>query len=236
MQTENVYTNFSLLCKVPSENDKLNYWENMQKLFPLLDDFLANWEEVRILSDQHFDKIKWDKKAQVNKSSGSFAPTGGSKNKWSYDTLKKVMTKYLEERTYHNYIFDRKNKEIKTPPINKKGYPFHYSTEIFGRIKKVKVTSGHVIEQTPMDFRLKIPYCFTHEPHNMFVDISFNQAVFSATQMHELVSKIASFTFTDKIYKNENIIGMHYYVGTYEDMKVYFKDEEHLWKQVILND
>ncbi len=145
------------------------------------------------------------------------------------------MTLYLEDRTYHNYIFDKKNEEIKIPPIHPKGYPFHFSTEIFGRIKKVKHDPSGVIEQTPMDFRLNIPYCFTHEPYNMFVDISFNESVFSKEEMNELVSEIVPIVFAKKVFKNENIIGMHYYVSTYEDMKVYFKEEEHLWKEVKLN-
>jgi hypothetical protein len=234
MMKENSYTNYSLLCKVPTEADKIYYWDNMQKLFPLLDTFLKHWEEVRILSDQHLTKLKWLKKENVNRVISSIAPTGGSKNKWSYDALKKVMTLYLEDRTYHNYIFDKKNEEILVPPINKKGYPFHYSTEIFGRIKKVKHDPTGVIEQTPMDFRLKIPYCFTHDPYNMFVDISFNEAFFTKDEMNNLISKIASFVFAKKIFKNEHIIGMHYYVSTYEDMKIYFKEEEHLWKEIKL--
>jgi hypothetical protein len=229
---ENSYTNFSLLCKVPTEADKIYYWDNMQKLFPLLDVFLKEWEEVRILSDQHFNKLKWDKRENVNRMSGSKAPTGGSKNKWGYKTLKNVMSKILEDRTYHNYIFEKKNEEILIPPINKKGYPFHYSTEIFGRIKKVKHDPTGVIEQTPMDFRLKIPYCFTHDPFNMFVDISFNEAVFTKDEMSNLISKISPIAFAKKIFKNEQIIGMHYYVSTYEDMKIYFKEEEHLWKEI----
>jgi hypothetical protein len=233
MNKENSYTNYSLLCKVQKEADKIYYWNNMEKLFPLLDAFLQNWEEVKILSHQHFDKIKWDKKINANRSSSSAAPTGGSNNKWNYETLKKVMTLYLEDKTYHNYIFDRKNEEIKIPSVHKKGYPFHYSTEIFGRIKKVKHDPSGVIEQTPMDFRLKIPYCFSHDHYNMYVDISFNEAIFSKEEMNTLVSKIVPIVFAKKIFVNENIKGMHYYVSTYEDMKVYFKEEEHLWREII---
>jgi hypothetical protein len=232
MRKEISYTNYSLLCKVLTEVDKIYYWDNMQKLFPLLDVFLKDWEEVKILSHQHFNKMKWDKKEKVNRSGSSVAPTGGSNNKWSYETLKKVMTLYLEDRTYHNYIFDRKNEEIIIPAANSKGYPFHYSTEIFGRIKKVKHYPSGVIEQTPMDFRLKIPYCFTYDPYNMFVDISFNENIFSINEMNDLISKIAEIVFAKKIFMNEHIIGVHYYVSTYEDMKVYYKEEEHLWKEV----
>ena len=235
MTTENAYTNFSLLCKVPTEADKLYYWDNMQKVFPLLDAFLKNWGEVRILSDQHFNKLKWDKKENVNKSNGSIAPTGGRNNKWNYDTLKKVMTIYLEDRTYHNYIFEQRRDEILIPPIHPKGYPFHYSTEIFGRIKKVKHDPSGVIEQTPMDFRLKIPYCFIHEPHNMFVDISFNEAVFSKEKMLTLITNMKELIFAKKIYINEHIIGMKYYSSTYDNMKIYYKDEEYLWKEINLD-
>jgi hypothetical protein len=234
MHKENSYTNFSLLCKVEAENNKIYYWNNMEKIFHLLDSFLKEWEEVRILSHQHFTKIKWDKKEKVNRASNSIAPTGGSNNKWNYETLKKVMSLYLADTTYHNYIFEKKNEEILVPPINAKGYPFHYSTEIFGRIKKVKHTATEVIEQAPMDFRLKIPYCFTHDAYNMFVDISFNEAVFTQEEMYNLIRKINTIAFTKKVFKNEHIIGKHYYASTYENMKVYFKEEKHLWKEMSL--
>jgi hypothetical protein len=231
-QLENSYTNFSLLCKVPTEADKIYYWDNMQKLFPLLNAFLKNWEEVRILSHQHFNKLKWDKKELVNRCSSGVAPTGGSKNKWSYETLQKVMTLYLEDRTYHNYIFDRRADEIKIPSVHPKGYPQHYSTEIFGSIKKVKHHPSIVIEQTQMDFRLKIPYWFVHEPYNIFVDISFNEAVFTKDEMTQLISAIFKIVFCKQVFANEHIIGNSYYTRTYEDMKVYHKHEEHLWKEV----
>jgi hypothetical protein len=234
MIKENSYTNYSLLCKVPSESNKIYYWDNMEQLFPLLDAFLKHWQEVRILSHQHFNKVKWDSKQRVNKVSSSIAPTGDSKNKWDRNTLKKLMTLDLEDRTYHNYIFDKNNEEILEPPKNKKGYPLHYSTEIFGRIKKIKHHPSSVIEQTPIDFRLKIPCCFTHDPYNMIVNLSFNEAVFTKDDMHALLSKIGSILFVNKIMMNEHIVGMHYYVSTYEDMKIYFRNEEALWQEVKL--
>lgn len=232
---EKSYTNFSLLCKVPTEKGKIYYWENMQKLFPLLDVFLKNWEETYILSHQHFNKLKWNRKENANRCTSSAAPTGGSKNKWSYETLQKVMTLYLEDRIFHNYIFDRRADKIKIPPLHPKGYPQHYSTEIFGRIKKVKHDPSTVIEQTPMDFRLKIPYCFVHEPHNMFLDISFNEAVFSKDKMLEIIYNISKIVFCKKIFARPHIIENTYYTRTYEDTKVYYKGEEALWKEIILS-
>mgnify|MGYP000991729019 CR=1 FL=1 len=77
------FTNYALLCKVPTEDDKLYYWENFQKLIPLLDPIMERFATTKVISWQHFERTRWNAKDATLHVSSSEAPTGGSNNSWT---------------------------------------------------------------------------------------------------------------------------------------------------------
>ena len=134
MKKENNFTTYSLLCQTPTEDDKIYYWENMKQLFPILNNLFADFASSKILSWQHFEKLKWNEIENQYRRSSSNAPTGGCIN-WSYENLKKTFTTYLIDKSFHYHIWDihkgLPQKQIPDLPLNPRGYIFHYSTTFF---------------------------------------------------------------------------------------------------------
>jgi hypothetical protein len=230
--TNQTFTNYSLLCKVPTEDDKLYYWENFQKLIPFLDPIMKKFKTTKVISWQHFEKIKWNKKEQINRSSSSAAPTGGSNNTWCFDDLKKIFNVYLNDRTFHYHCWNGKNEEIKIPPVNKRGYPFHYSTTILGNIAKIKPDASTDWYNRTTDFRFQIPYYFGQfENSNMLVEFCFRDGWLSKEEMDTLVLCISEVCFCHTIYRRENITTCAF-THTYERIRSDRAEDEKLWTKL----
>lgn len=86
---EALFTNYSLLCQTPTEDDKIYYWTNIKKLIPIFDEILKPFASSKILSWQHFEKLNWLKSIQSYRSSASKAPTGGCID-WNHENLEKL--------------------------------------------------------------------------------------------------------------------------------------------------
>jgi hypothetical protein len=238
MHKENNFTTYSLLCKTPTEDEKIYYWENMCNLFPLLNEIMKNFSSSKILSWQHFEKLKWLKDENCYRSSGSPAPTGGCIN-WSHENIEKTLTTYLKDRSFHYHVWNNHNglpiKPISTKPINPRGYIFHYSTTIFGDRVKLKPDISTDWYNRITDFRFQIQYYFNQLSDfgvNQIVDITFRESFLAEDKRDEFVNIIFSLIYGKYLFKRHGIIGCGF---TQTFHQAYCTDKHLLneWKQIV---
>jgi hypothetical protein len=237
MDKENIFTTYSLLCQTPTEDDKIYYWENMNKLFPILDNLFANFSSSKILSWQHFEKLKWIKSENIYRGSSSNAPTGGCIN-WSYENIKNICSIYLIDRSFHYHIWDihkgLPQKQISTLPLNPRGYIFHYSTTIFGDRLKLQKDKTSDWYNRMSDFRLQIQYNFNQFSGlgvNQIVDITFRENFLTEKERDDIVNDIFQLIHGKFLMKRKSINNCGF-TQTFE--QAYFTNKELLieWKQI----
>jgi hypothetical protein len=237
MNNKNTFTTYSLLCQTPTEDDKIYYWENMEKLFPELNNLFAVFSTSKILSWQHFEKLKWNKTENLYKASSSNAPTGGCIN-WSYENIKKIFTTYLIDRSFHYHVWNihkgLPQKQIIKLPINPHGYIFHYSTTIFGDRLKLQRDKTLDWYNRITDFRFQIQYNFNQFSDlgiNQIVDITFREDFLTEEERDKIVKNIFKIIHGKYLMKRISINNCGF-TQTFE--QAYFTDRELLieWKQI----
>ena len=187
------HTNYSVLCRVPSEDSKLYYWQNFQKMLPLFAPLMARFATTKVISWQHFERLRWDPKEKTLRSSGKTAPTGGSNNSWTAADLEKIFTLYLLDKTYHRYIWDNATGPLPHPPLDKRGYVFHYSTTVLGNVARLKPRRDTDWYNRETDFRFQIPYWFKQFPQaNMKLEFSFKDGWIADGEREALVRDTAA--------------------------------------------
>ena len=231
------FTNYSLLCRVPSEDDKLYYWANFKTIVPLLDPVMAKFALTKVISWQHFNKIKWRARDQSNVSSGSSAPLGGSNNHWSVADLEKIFTRYLNDRTYHDYIWNGATGPLPKPPVNPRGYPFHYMTVVLGNIAPIKASASVDWYNRETDFRFQIPYYFgqfskTSVQANMMVEFCFKNDWMAEADMDDLVRRFATPVHAVEVHKRRGIL-TGAFVHTFERTRADRPEDIHLWMRLL---
>jgi hypothetical protein len=231
------FTNYSALCRVPSEDDKLYYWDNFQAIVPLLDPVMAKFATTKIIPWQHFNKIKWRARDKCNVSSASEAPLGGSNNRWCPADLEKIFTLYLNDRTYHHKIWNGDTGPMPKPPVDRRGYPFHYMTAVLGNITPLKPTAAIDWYNRETDFRFKIPYYFgqfskTDARANMLVEFCFKDGWMADADMDGLVRAIAARVHAVEVYKRIGI-APGAFVQTYERTITDRPEDAALWTRFM---
>lgn len=237
MNKENIFTTYSLLCETPTEDDKIYYWENMIKLVPIINNLFENFSTSKILSWQHFEKLKWIKSENSYRIISSFAPTGGCIN-WSFENIKKICTTYLIDRTNHYRIWDiykgLPQKQMTILPLNPRGYIFHYSTTIFGDRLKLKQDKASSWYNKLSDFRLQIQYNFNQFSDlgvNQIVDITFRENFLTEPEKDKIITDIFSLIHGKFLLKRTSIKNCGF-TQTFE--QAYFINKELIseWKQI----
>lgn len=238
---EDLFTNYTLLCQTQSEDDKIYYWENMQKLIPILDEILKPFSSSKILSWQHFEKLKWLEKDKLYRSSASKAPTGGCID-YSHENLEKTFTIYLKDRALHNYIWNyhigKPRIKITEKPLDPRGYISHYSTIIFGDRNILKRDKSIDWYNRITDFRFQIQFYANQLSAigvNQIIDISFRQSYLNDLERDKFVKEIFKIVSGKYLYKRVDIESCSF-TETYE--KAYFIEKENLekWKLVPLSE
>lgn len=231
------FTNYSLLCRVPSEDDKLYYWDNFKTVIPLLDPVMAKFATTKVISWQHFNKIKWRERDQSIVASSSDAPTGGSNNRWCMADLEKIFTRYLGDRTYHHYIWNRATGPLPMPPLNPRGYPFHYMTVVLGNVAPLKATAAIDWYNRETDFRFQIPYYFgqfstADAKANMMVEFCFKNGWMASGDMDALVCCVAGRIHAVEVHKRRDIPAAAY-VHPYERTVSDRPGDADLWTRLV---
>ena len=233
---EALFTNYSLLCQTPTEDDKIYYWTNIKKLILIFDEILKPFASSKILSWQHFEKLKWLKSIQSYQSSASKAPTGGCID-WNHENLEKTFTTYLNDKAFHYYIWNNQNGkpgiQIKEKSLNPKGYISHIITVIFGDRNKLIRDKNVDWYNRVTDFRFQIQHYanqFSGLGINQIIDISFRQNYLSDSERDEIVKHIFNLVHGKLLYKRIDIDYTCSFIETYE--KAYFIDKENLQKWV----
>lgn len=238
MEKENNFTTYSLLCQTPTEDDKIYYWENMEQLFPILNNLFVDFATSKILSFQHFEKLTWNKNENRYRRSSSIAPTGGCIN-WSYENLKKTFNLYLVDKTFHYHMWDIhkgvSKKILSDLPLNPRGYIFHYSTTFFGDRLKLQQDKNLDWYNRITDFRFQIQYNFNQLSAlgiNQIVDITFRENFLTEKVRDKIVINIFSFIFGKYLMKRKSIKN-YGFTQTFE--KAYLTERETLneWKQIF---
>lgn len=205
------FTTYSLLCSVPSEDHKIYYWQNMKELYPALDEVMKDFVSKKIISWQHFQKLKWRKSDQCYGSSSSVAPTGGCIN-WSYEHLEKTFTLYLLDKSFHYHVWDNKKggpiQQITELPAHPRGYIFHYSSTIFGDRMKLKADKSIDWYNRITDFRMQIQYYhgqFSNFGVNQMIDITFRESFLTEQERDDFVRRIFEKLYGKYLYKRNGI-------------------------------
>ncbi len=226
------YTNYSLLCRAPSEDDKLYYWENFQRILPVLDPVMVRCATTKVISWQHFNKIKWRARDQSNVASSSDAPTGGSTNRWCRHDLEKIFTLYLNDRTYHRYIFSGGAGPLPAPPVNPRGYPFHYMTAVLGNSAPLKPDASIDWYNREADFRFQIPYYFGQFPDiNMMLELSVRDGWMSPAEMDGLARTLMGLCHGRALHRR-TAIAAPAFVHTFERTRSDRPDDSALWTEI----
>ena len=231
------FTNYSLLCRVPSEDEKLYYWDNFKTVVPLLDPLMAEFALTKVISWQHFNKLRWRASDRSNVASTSTAPVGGSNNRWCPADLEKILTLHLNDRTYHNYIWNGDTGPLPKPPVNPRGYPLHYMTVVLGNIAPMKAIASIDWYNRETDFRFQIPYYFGQFSKvgaraNMMVEFCCKNGWMAETDMDDLVRSIAPRVYSIEVHKRRNIPSGAF-VHTYERTAADRPEDAHLWTRFL---
>ncbi|MEQ1653494.1 MAG: hypothetical protein ABL897_13470 [Hyphomicrobium sp.] len=231
------FTNYSLLCRVTCEDAKLYYWDNFKDIVPLLDPVMAKFATTKVISWQHFNKIKWRSRDQSNVASAKTAPVGGSNNRWCAADLEKIFTLHLNDRTYHRYIWDRSTGPLVPPPVDPRGYPLHYMTAVLGNRAPLKPIASTDWYNRETDFRFQIPYYFGQfagAPHNanMMVEFSFKDGWMAGADMDGLVRSVAKRVHATGVYKRIGI-PTGALVHTFERTVTDRPEDAELWSRLL---
>ena len=210
----------------------------MKNIFPILDEILKPFLSSKILSWQHFEKLKWLKNEKCYRVSSSKIPTGGCID-WNYENIEKTLTTFLKDKALHNHIWNNLNGNPGIPipqnSLDKRGYVFHYSTTVFGdrnKLNRDKTTDWY---NRITDFRFQIQYFYNQFSDlgvNQIIDISFRQSYLNDSERDNLVRNIFNKVNGKFLYKRIDIENPCSFTETYE--KAYYIEKEKLeeWKQI----
>jgi hypothetical protein len=206
-----IWVKYYFECKHHSENDKLYYWEQFEKLYQILQKTIKDFKMVKMWACQHFDKL-YKMKGQLY-NSGSNAPVGGWQ-KFSYENCKKVATKFLTDNAHLQLQFEGKQNEALPLYLkSEKGLIRFFAWWLYAN-KEIKASK---IFEGINDF------FFLLENEGNTFQFFYRKGIIEETDIQILYAELLKIGFVSKVYKDEapnihfkyDIDGMAQILGTY---------------------
>jgi hypothetical protein len=184
-----IWVKYYFQCKVPTENDRLFYWQQFEPLHEAMMKFLADFKTIDMYADQAFWR-RYKQRGTIY-TTGKNAPVGGWQ-KYSYDNCKKVATKFLTQNQHLQLQFEGKIDESEALYwANKDGLIEFMLFWIYAKVEKTKI-KGRLSD---FHFSMGRDYGNKDSEFNQTFQFFYKKSLINEDLIAELLEKLNEIAF-----------------------------------------